>query len=168
MSKGGPVAGRVQLPSQAIGQELPGERLIVQTSDRRITVTNHRVQYAWAGGGNSRYLSITLDSISSCGLTTNSQPLLLVFGILAALVGVLTAVATKEGPVGLTLVAVGAVLVIAFIASRSASLLICSNGGERISLPTDGAHREQLLALLNVIDGAKIAAMERLASMGVG
>jgi hypothetical protein len=68
------------------GQELlPGERVVA--SSGVVTVTNFRVLRDDAAVGRAHYVSITLDSISSCGLVTNSQPMLLVLGIIVAVAG---------------------------------------------------------------------------------
>ncbi len=62
---------------------LPGEHVV--TSNEILTLTNYRVFRDAAATGGSRYVSISLDAISSCGLVTGSQPILLVLGIIAAL-----------------------------------------------------------------------------------
>ena len=61
---------------------LPGERLVSSTD--LVTLTNFRNFRDSGGSGQSRYVSITLDAVSSCGFVTNSQPILIILGIMAA------------------------------------------------------------------------------------
>jgi hypothetical protein len=137
----------------AVREMLPGEHVVAQSRLGVLTLTNRRVQLQ-TSGSNTRYVSITHDSISSCGLVTTSQPLLLVMGILAIALGMFTMKNHTVGPIALI---VGAIMVLMYFLTRTAALLICSNGGERIHLPAQASEREALLGLLHAVDHAKLA-----------
>jgi hypothetical protein len=132
---------------------IPGERLIAQSPDQLVTLTSHRVQYFGGGPGNTRYTSITLDQIASCGFTTTSQPALIILGILIAIGGLVTG---DEGGMAIGFF-IGLLMIVIFFTSQSAVLLICSAGGERISLPAAASQRNQLLTLLYAVDEAILA-----------
>jgi hypothetical protein len=167
MTKTGPTVGNLTIkPTASAGLVLlPGEHLVTQSHDRLVTVTSHRVLYHTGFSSNSRYTSITLDAVSSCGLTTTSQPLLFVLGILAIIGGLAMINEKGVGPVGLV---VGLFLIVLYFVTHSAALLICSNGGERITLPAPGSQRAALLALLSAVDEAKIAAADRGLGVAAG
>jgi hypothetical protein len=140
----------------ATREMLPGEHVLVQSRQGILTLTNRRIQLQ-TSGANSRYVSITHDSISSCGLVTTSQPLLLVLGILAVGLGFLTMSDNTVGPMALIF---GAILIVVYFLTRTAALLICSNGGERIHLPAQASERDSLLALLHAVDYAKLVSRQ--------
>jgi hypothetical protein len=139
-----------------VREMLPGEHVLAQSKLGVLTLTNRRVQLQ-TSGANTRYVSITHDSISSCGLVTTSQPLLLVLGILAMALGMISMNDKTIGPMALI---VGVVMVVLYFLTRTAALLICSNGGERIHLPAQASEREALLALLQAVDCAKLASRQ--------
>jgi hypothetical protein len=137
-------------------QLLPGERVVA--TNEILTLTNYRVFRDAAGGGNSRYVSISLDAIASCGLVTTSQPILLVLGILAGCAGLVLG-GDLAGPAIIAAI----VLVAAYFGSRQAVMSICSTGGERIIVPTKPSQRASQRGLLDAIDHAKLAALGRIA-----
>jgi hypothetical protein len=149
------------------GGLLAGERILMQSSDRAVSLTNHRVVYQAAAAGSSNFRSITLDAVSSCGLTTTSQPLLLIFGAIAVICGVIVIgdKMMRDQSVGVFALFVGVILVVLYFATRKAALVICSNGGERISLAAPASHRDSLLALLHAVDEAKLAALHHAAPL---
>lgn len=139
-------------------QLLPGEHVV--TSNEILTLTNYRVFRDASASGSSRYVSISLDAISSCGLVTTSQPLLLVLGIIATL----GAFVVRGEAQGAALI-VGIVLIVLYFATRAAVMAICSTGGERITVPTKPSQYGVQRQLLNAIDHAKLAALGRMAPL---
>jgi hypothetical protein len=150
------MATATQAPARAASDVrtlIQGERLIAQSPDQLLTLTSHRVQYFGGGTGDTRYTSITLDQVASCGLTTTSQPALIILGILIAMGGLLSG--DESGMAICALL--GMIMVVAFFTGQRAALLICSAGGERISLPASASQRNQLLVLLYAVDEAILA-----------
>src|SRR5678816_2456365 len=107
----------------AVRELFPGEHVMAQSKQGVLTLTNRRVQLQ-TSGANTRYVSITHDSISSCGLVTTSQPLLLVLGILGMALGMISMNDHSIGPMALI---VGVVMIVFYFLTRTAALLICSN-----------------------------------------
>jgi hypothetical protein len=136
-------------------QLLPGERIVSSTD--LITLTNYRVFRDSGGSGQTRYVSITLDAVSSCGLITSSQPVLLILGLIAVISGI-----AAPGDAQAALIITGAVLIIMYFATLSAVVAICSTGGERITVPAKASQRPLLMTLVNAIDREKLAALGRI------
>lgn len=136
-------------------QLLPGERVV--TSNNFFTLTNYRIYRDTSISGQSRYVSITLDAVSSCGLVTSSQPAFIVLAVVAGLVGF---VLKGDAQVGAFVGAL--VFVVMYLASRSAVVSICSTGGEKITAPAGPDQRASLMVLLNAIDQQKLAALGRI------
>ncbi len=122
-----------------------------------LTLTNDRVFRDSAVSGQSRSIRITLDAVSSCGLVTNSQPVLLIFGILTAVAGV-----AVKGDARVALIIAGLVMIVMYVATLSAVVAICSAGGERITVPAKTQQRALLMALVNAIDQEKLVALGRI------
>lgn len=134
---------------------LPGERVV--TSNKFFTLTNYRVFRDTMASGQSRYVSITLDAVSSCGLVTNSQPILLVLAALSAIAGfALQGEWQAIGVIG------GLFFAIMYFATRSAVFSICSAGGERMTVPAGADQRAWLMTFLNAIDQEKLTALGRI------
>jgi hypothetical protein len=124
------------------------------TSDKDIlTLTTKRVRYNSEITGASSFISITLDSVASCGATTRSYPLLL---ILAAIVAVAAIVQHNDSQTMMMLFVVAAVLVIIYYASRRAVISIASKGGHTIALPAKGMSRESVIDFLEAIEREKL------------
>lgn len=136
-------------------QLLPGEHVV--SGYNLLTLTNYRVFRETTGAGQSKYTSITLDAVSSCGLVTSSQPVLLILGILAAVAGL----AIKDDAQVVLLLA-GVLLVIMYFATLTAVLVICSNGGERITVPAKAQQRASLMVFINALDEEKLTALGRI------
>lgn len=129
---------------------LEGETVILSSDRGILSVTNARVIYDDQSSGRSRYVSIMHQSVASCGLVTNSYPLFLFFGGLAALAGF----ATEDDPRVWSFVA-ALVLVVLYFVTRSAVLKISSMGGESIIVPTKGMGRDSMLNFLNAVDAQR-------------
>lgn len=136
-------------------QLLPGERVVSSTD--LVTLTNYRVFRDTGSSGQSRYISITLDAVSSCGLVTTSQPILIILGIIA-----MASAAAVPADAQIGAVIAGAILIIMYFATLSAVLAVCSTGGERITVPAKAKQRPLLMTLLNAIDREKLAALGRI------
>jgi hypothetical protein len=140
---------------------LVGETEIATTPDRRLRLTTQRMIYSHETSGASRFVSITLDSVSSCSVNATSAPILIVIGILLVCVGLATIDGRSD--TGGALVIIGVTLALSYLASRSASLVISSNGGERVGIPVSPSKRADFIAFANAIDSAKLALRMRRA-----
>jgi hypothetical protein len=92
---------------------LPGEEVVMSLDN--LTLTTKRVRYDSTVFRSSSFISVTLDSVASCGLETKSFPILLLLAALA-LIGAYT---QRVYPPWVLLVA-AAVLAIAYFLTRRA------------------------------------------------
>ena len=134
-------------------QGIAGERTILSSNNGLLTLTSVRVIFDAKTTGASRFLSIPLDAVASCGLITRSQPLLLV---VAAIAGLACLAQIGAGPTILALI-VALVLVGAYFATRKAVLKISPNGGEAIAVAARGMKRDEIIAFLVAVHEARIA-----------
>lgn len=131
---------------------IPGERTLLISDNGVLSLTNYRVKYDSQGNGKSKFVSITLESVSSCGLITRSRPALLVLAAIA-LVG---ALAQHDSVIRNGLFFVGFILAVAYFWARSGVITVSSNGGEGIVVPADGMSRDAIVVFLEAVMEAKL------------
>lgn len=129
-----------------------GEQTILASDNGTLSLTNYRVKFDAKASGQTKYVSISLDSVSSCGLVTRSRPALLA---IAAICGVL-AVAVPDSSARIGLILVGVAFSVGYFVTRSAVINISSDGGEGITVPAKGMAREQIVAFLEAITIEKL------------
>lgn len=127
---------------------LPDERVVMSSDKDILTLTTRRVRYDSTLFGSSLIISITLDSIASCGLVTKSHPILLLLAA-AALIGAWV-IGALEG------ILLGAVLVVFYFLTRRAVISIASNGGQTILCPTKGMDRSVIIEFLEAVEREKL------------
>jgi hypothetical protein len=130
---------------------LPGEEFVMSSDNNILVLTTERVRYDSVTFGSSRVVSITLDSVASCGLVTMSHPVLLLLGAVAV-VGAFA----LSGDAQPLLVAVAIVLVFVYLVTRRAVISIASNGGETITVPAKGMSRSTIVDFLNAVEREKL------------
>jgi hypothetical protein len=131
---------------------IAGERTILSSNNGLLTLTSVRVIFDAKTTGASKFLSIPLDAVASCGLVTRSQPLLLV---VAAIAGLACLALSDAGATILALI-VAFVFVGAYFATRKAVLKISPNGGEEIAVAARGMKRDEIIAFLVAVHEARI------------
>ena len=134
---------------------LPGERVVLSSGGGILLLTSMRVRYSSVRMASSGYVSVTLDSISSCGLVTRSLPNLLVLAGVCFLAAV---VLNREGAMAFAVGFVGLVLVAAYVVTRQAVISITSSGGQAILVPIRQMRREEIVGFLDALDHAKLHA----------
>lgn len=127
-----------------------GEYVVMSSNQDILTLTNKRIRYTSATAGNTHQIGITLDSVSSCGITTQSYPLLLVIDVLA----LLGAIYFHEYRNFLVLSA--AVLIASFFFTYKSVISIASNGGDRIIVPVTGMTKSKMSSFLEAIEREKL------------
>src|SRR5258706_16288116 len=92
---------------------LPNERVIMASDQDTLILTNMRVRLNDATN-NSRLVTIVLDAVASCGLATQSEPMLIALGVIA-IFGALT----QSGNAQMAFFVIGAILIFIYWATRS-------------------------------------------------
>ena len=137
---------------------LHGEVVVRSSDNGTLALTNYRVTFDASGTGASRYVSIPLDAVSSCGLVTRSNPLLLVL-VAGALIVALAPVGEAARYV---LLAAAFCFFVGYFIGRSAVITISSSGGEQIVVPASGMSRTQIIPFLEAILTAKLELLGKL------
>jgi len=128
---------------------MAGEEEIASIGDSisGIMLTNKRVRGEMSVLGASDLISITLNSISSCGLTTKSYPLLLVLAVIA----VLSAFFAESWQIAFGALILGAI----YFFTRKAVISIASNGGLEIACPVADLSKAKLLEFIEKVESEK-------------
>lgn len=131
----------------------PGESVLLEAFGGVLVLTSHRVRLDDRARGGSRFISVTLDAVASCGIVTRTNPILVALGLGFALAAMLS---TREsGAIALALLFAGVLCLACYLATRRAILAIGS-AGETIAVPIRGVGREPLMAFVNALEQAKL------------
>ncbi len=131
---------------------LPGEKVLMTSDKKILTLTNYRVRFDQAATGASNYISICLDCVASCGLVTRSRPLLLVIAAIVGIVGI----AQNSNDLKAWSIIAAMILVGVYFITRKAVIAISSNGGEQIMAPVKGMSRDAIIEFLEALDDARL------------
>lgn len=137
---------------------LPGETVLKSSTDSALELTNYRVRFNAAGGGDSRQLSIPLDAIASCGVVIRTKPWLLI----AAGVCVALAALQYQSPAAGLLVLLAVGFAISYFLTRSGVITVSSSGGEDIVIPSSGMGRDQITPFLDAVLEARLRSIGQL------
>ncbi len=130
---------------------MPGEQVVTSSDNDVLVLTTKRVRYDSVVCGMSSLISITLDSVASCGLITRSFPLLLVLAAIA-IVGAFT----RRGDALGSLLFVAVALIVAYFFTRKAVISVASNGGQTILVPTKGMPRDTIIGFIEAVEREKL------------
>lgn len=131
---------------------LAGERTL-QTSDNGVlALTNYRVKYDAKTKGASKFVTISLDAVASCGLVTKSYPILLIIAAISAIAAIIQ---RENGGLGV-LVFVALCFVGAYFVTRTGVITISSKGGEHIDVPAKGMKPEIIRTFVEAVVEAKL------------
>ena len=134
---------------------LENEKIITQSGNYVVTLTNKRVRYDDTSAGRSHLVSILLDKVSSIEVHYKSILLLLVLGVIMIIGGVLAGM-DKKGDVMTAGVMLGGLLLAIYFFTRKHVVSISSDGGANIHFKTKGMNRESILKFINQIEEAKV------------
>jgi hypothetical protein len=130
------------------------EKIISQSGDKSIILTNCRVQYFTKSLGKSQYVSIHLQDISSLEVHYRSFILFLMLGILAVAVALYSG-AMNLGELFVLSGIVGILFILIYFFTRRHVVTISSNGGGKIQFFTKGMKKETLFDFIDQIEKAK-------------
>ena len=131
---------------------IAGEQVLLASDNGVLTLTNYRVKYDAKGTGASKFVSISLKAVSSCGLVTRTRPILLILAAIAAI----AAFVQPESAARYGLFLIALCLFAAYFLTRSGVITISSNGGEGIMVPAKDMSRDRILAFLEAVMDAKL------------
>lgn len=131
---------------------LIGEKALLTSDNGVLTLTNYRVKYDAKAQGATKFVTITLDSVASCGLVTKSYPILLIIAAISAIAAIIQ---RDSGGLGVLLF-IALCFVAAYFLTRSGVITIRSNGGEHIDVPAKGMKPEVIRTFVEAVVEAKL------------
>ena len=131
---------------------LPEEQIVLNSENNVLVLTNKRVRYESHEFGKSNLLSMTLSSVASCGLVTNSQPILLFISFILAAI----AISSSEGTVQGFGLGISLLFIFIYMGTRKSVLSIASTGGREIMVSVQGMKKEELIRFINSIENLKM------------
>jgi hypothetical protein len=135
---------------------LPGEQVVMSSDNNILTLTTKRIRYDSALLGSYNLISITLDSVASCGLVTRSFPILLLLAALALIVAF-----SQHDEIQSIFFVATIVLVAAYFFTRQSVISIASNGGQSITVPSKGLSRNSIIEFLEAVESEKLKVVEQ-------
>lgn len=130
---------------------LPDEDVVLSSEKGVLTLTTKRVLYDSTAFGSSNYISISLKSVSSCGLTTLSYPTFLILSVFTLLISFM--LGDEQKMLGF----LAAVLfVLLYLMTKKSIITIASNGGQSIIVPAKGMSKTKIIEFLVALDAQKL------------
>ena len=131
-------------------EKLPGEKLILETTNHDFFLTNYRISNNTFEGFGTMLLS----KISSIDYRYSSRPITLIVGIICAIVGLAVLFTESSGAVGIVGVIVGVIFILVYFNSRTYTLVITSDGGSKMTIRTTGRQSLPMVDLATEIENA--------------
>jgi hypothetical protein len=132
----------------------PGEKMLVESDNKTLVLTTHRVRYDAIGKGGgwadrTELVSIMLEELASCAITRTSYPFLL----LLALVGLVLAILVEDRAI--VGIAIAVLFAGGFFLSQRQVLLLTSSGGGQIQINTGSMSLQAVRDFVDEIEKAK-------------
>lgn len=135
---------------------LDGEKIITESGDKSIVLTNYRLRRHISGGGHAHIVSIMLGHISNIEVRYKSYLLMLIVGVLLLPIGAMAALGTGEPTAGVPVSLLGLILIIIYFVTRKHVISIYADSGRSIDFATKGLKRDAILKFVNQIEDAKL------------
>jgi hypothetical protein len=136
---------------------MPNESVLLETEQKILILTTHRIRYQSEAFGSAEIRSIMLDELASCVMVQTSHIILLILAGICLLGGI---VVTTSGPRNEGALMIGVllavVLVIAYFASRRQILMLASSG-TTITVNTQGMKLDWAKQFIEQTEAAKNA-----------
>jgi hypothetical protein len=137
----------------AIKSLYPGERVILSLDNAALVLTTLRIRVDLKMRGGTRLMSMTLNSVASCGIVTSHTPLLIVLAVVLAVMGFIAGQGSSEAAAAMIFGSV--VSIIAYFVTRRTVLSVAS-AGEHIVVPLVGSSRAAFLEMIDALESAKL------------
>jgi hypothetical protein len=139
--------------------ELLGEKTM--TTYGAVKLTNYRVLLEYGSSSEHRYVSVTLDAVSSCEVSTGSRPWLLALGILCGPAAVVAFLKNADLWICGGLLGIAVIMIVAYAATRNrGTLTIASHGQPSIAMEVDDV--ASAVTFLDRVQEMKLVALGRV------
>lgn len=139
-------------------QLFPDESQILESNNKSVLLTTHRIRYQYKDWGRSYNQSIMLEHITSCESYTGSLFIFLVLSIISAAVGLL-GVGSGEGEYVAAALIIALLFFIIYWASRHAFIVVASPS-TKMKIRIIGLTHQNMLDFLNKVELAKFERMK--------
>jgi hypothetical protein len=133
---------------------IDNETKILESDDKSIILTSHRIRQESKQWGKMQIKSIMLEHVSSCEYDRKSNPIYLIIGLIAMIFGAGLAFGGNQGEIGLIGVAIGFVLLIFYWITIRKGLLVSSSSA-KIVMNTNGMKDENIKTFIDKLEEAK-------------
>lgn len=133
---------------------LGNEVSIMESDDKSIILTSHRIRQVNKQWGKMQIKSIMLEHVSSCEYDRKSNPIFLIIGLVIIVFGVALGAGGHQGELGLLGVAIGLVLLIFYWITIRKGLLVSSSSA-KIVMNTNGMKDENIKTFIDKLEEAK-------------
>ena len=133
---------------------LDNERIISQSDEKIITLTNKRIRYTDSMCGKAHIVSIMLKKVSSIEVRYRSNIWFIYLAILSIIIGYVVNLSQGEEGFVLFGLGLGIVFIIFYLASRKHFITISSNGKGDINFHTKGMKKDIILDFINKVEKA--------------
>lgn len=107
--------------------ELMKDEKVILTSDtNELTLTTHRIRFTSSGYGFGNVISFLLSELDSCSITYKSNPIFLIIGALALIVGLVSTGQRSTSDAAVALFVVTVIMLLAYFFSRKSVLKLSS------------------------------------------
>jgi len=143
---------------------ITNENSILESNDKEITLTSHRIRQEKKRFGKLEITSIMLEEVCSCEYNRKSKPLFLILGILLVALGFgFTAIYINRfdsAAIGMLSIVIGAVCIFIYWFTIKKALIISSSAA-KIYMNTKGMKEDNIKGFIDKLEAAK---SERLSS----
>jgi hypothetical protein len=129
---------------------LPGEKVLLESDDKTLTLTSHRVRYDTQRADSGEIISIMLDELASCAMVRRSKPILLLVAAACLLLGLSLSIFLIGG------VVFALILVAAYFATRQ-QMLELTSAGAAIRVNAASMSAQTVRSFINRAEAAKHA-----------
>ena len=133
------------------------EKLLLESDDKELILTTHRVRLESESLGRARIVSIMLDQLASCAITRVSHPIFLILAGICFVVGALFAANGRNNEGALIVgIVLPLIFVVIYLANRQQVLALAS-AGATINVNTQGMTLDAVKAFIDRTEVAKNA-----------
>ena len=132
---------------------IPNEKILMESDNKELVLTTHRLRHAYRQKGEPRLTSLTLEALRSCELRRISHPFWLYLGVFYFLLGLI--LATYGGVYLLLGLILAAMCLYTYYASRRQVLRLASAGGAIVA-DVAGLSQEAITEFVDAAESAKI------------
>jgi len=132
------------------------ESLLLESDDKQIFLTSHRIRQESKQWGKLKIKSIMLEHVSSCEYVKTSQPLFLILGIIGLILGIALIISGEHSSVQIAGVSilVGICFLLTYWMSTK-KVLFVSSSSSKILINTVRLKDENIKAFINTLETAK-------------